>query len=112
MASERDGKIHSHFNQLGTKTGRFSCTEPNLQQIPARNLEVRMMFSADDEIRDEVCIDNLYKVKFYDELEIAENTWKRADNLIAGDKLFTSENNYDIISKIDKVDDDIIIYVQ
>ncbi|MBQ6631025.1 MAG: hypothetical protein IJH55_02685 [Romboutsia sp.] len=46
LASERDGKIHSNFNQLGTDTGRFSCTEPNLQQIPARNLEVRMMFCA------------------------------------------------------------------
>ena len=47
LASQRDGKIHSNFNQMGTKTGRFSCTEPNLQQIPARNLEVRMMFCAD-----------------------------------------------------------------
>lgn len=47
LKSSRDGKIHSNFNQMGTKTGRFSCTEPNLQQIPARNLEVRMMFCAD-----------------------------------------------------------------
>ena len=47
LASPRDGKIHSNFNQMGTKTGRFSCTDPNLQQIPARNLEVRMMFCAD-----------------------------------------------------------------
>lgn len=47
LASEKDGKIHSNFNQMGTKTGRFSCTNPNLQQIPARNLEVRMMFCAD-----------------------------------------------------------------
>lgn len=47
LASEKDGKIHSSFNQMGTKTGRFSCTNPNLQQIPAKNLEVRMMFSAD-----------------------------------------------------------------
>lgn len=46
LASEKDGKIHSSFNQMGTKTGRFSCTNPNLQQIPAKNLEVRMMFSA------------------------------------------------------------------
>lgn len=47
LASEKDGKIHSNFNQMGTKTGRFSCTEPNLQQIPSKNLEVRMMFCAD-----------------------------------------------------------------
>lgn len=47
LASKKDGKIHSNFNQLGTDTGRFSCTNPNLQQIPARNVEVRMMFCAD-----------------------------------------------------------------
>ena len=44
--SVRDNRLHSHFNQLGTDTGRFSSTEPNLQQIPSRNKEVRMMFCA------------------------------------------------------------------
>jgi len=31
-------RIHPEFNQLGTATGRFSCNNPNLQQIP-RNSE-------------------------------------------------------------------------
>lgn len=31
-----DGKLHAVFNSIGTKTGRFSCKEPNLQQIPSR----------------------------------------------------------------------------
>ena len=44
--NKKDGRLHSHFNQLGTDTGRFSSTEPNLQQIPSRNKEVRMMFCA------------------------------------------------------------------
>lgn len=48
MRSERDNKIHSNFKQLGTDTGRFSCSNPNLQQIPSSNKEIRMMFKASD----------------------------------------------------------------
>jgi DNA polymerase I-like protein with 3'-5' exonuclease and polymerase domains len=43
---ENKGRIHCEFNQLrsddaGTVTGRFSSSNPNLQQIPARDPELK-----------------------------------------------------------------------
>ncbi len=33
------GRLHPDFNQMGTATGRFSCKDPNLQQIPRNSKE-------------------------------------------------------------------------
>lgn len=42
-----DGRIHGSYRQMGTDTGRLSCAEPNLQQIP-RAAEFRRLFRADE----------------------------------------------------------------
>jgi DNA polymerase-1 len=34
---EADGRIRPSFNQMGAATGRFSCSNPNLQQVPAHS---------------------------------------------------------------------------
>lgn len=42
------GKIHASFNQNGTETGRFSSSDPNLQNIPSHNDDIRQMFKAEE----------------------------------------------------------------
>ncbi len=46
---EEDGRIHTRFNQVETRTGRISSLEPNLQNIPIRTelgREMRKFFVA------------------------------------------------------------------
>ena len=43
-----DGRIHCQFNQYGARTGRFSSENPNMQNIPSHNKEIRQMFKATD----------------------------------------------------------------
>ena len=45
---QSDGRIHCKFNQYGADTGRFSSSDPNLQNIPSHNKEIRQMFKATD----------------------------------------------------------------
>ena len=43
---EKDNRIHCEFNQYGADTGRFSSKNPNLQNIPSHNKDIRKMFVA------------------------------------------------------------------
>lgn len=43
---EDDGKIHCKFHQYGARTGRYSSSDPNLQNIPSKNKDIRPMFTA------------------------------------------------------------------
>lgn len=49
---KQDGRIHPWHNTYGAHTGRFTCKDPNTQQIPARRPEIRHLFQAlsDDRI--------------------------------------------------------------
>jgi DNA polymerase-1 len=52
-----DGKIHPWHNTWGAATGRFTCKDPNTQQIPAKRPEIRHLFLATGPDRILVSID-------------------------------------------------------
>lgn len=61
VVDPKDNRIHTHFQQMVTATGRLSSTDPNLQNIPVRTelgRELRRMFVAPD--KDHVLIDADY----------------------------------------------------
>lgn len=48
VVNPKTKRIHCSFNQYGADTGRFSSSDPNMQNIPSGNHEIRRMFKATD----------------------------------------------------------------
>lgn len=46
VINPKTGRIHCSFHQYGAATGRFSSSDPNMQNIPSHNKEIRKMFRA------------------------------------------------------------------
>lgn len=103
-----DGRIHCKFNQYGADTGRFSSSEPNLQNIPSHNKEIRQMFVASN---DEIYVEesnNSFAVDRYSEV-MTPGGWVYADTVTIGDALIVVEDGqkFEIsVNKIDTLDDE------
>jgi DNA polymerase I len=47
FVNSKTGRVHASYNQLGAKSGRMSCSNPNVQQQPSKRLpEWRTIFTA------------------------------------------------------------------
>ena len=94
--SKKDGRIHANFNQMGreennVRTGRFSSTSPNCQQLPSHDLTLRMAFKASDKYENyEVCgetvsVPNISEV-------LSASGWKRAKDVNVGNVLIIDDD--------------------
>lgn len=81
---EDDGRVHCRFHQYGTVTSRFSSTNPNMQNIPSKNDEIRKMFIGGTYERDVEQENGVYTFKKSEELETQEG-WKFVELLRIGD---------------------------
>ena len=109
FVNAKDGRVHCSFNQVGTVTGRFSCSEPNLQQIPSKNHEIRLMFKAATRCRDVKEENDCFKVSKLDEICV-NGKWISSKSVKVGDKLETNENEIVSVIDVKESDDCILLY--
>ena len=106
----KDNKLHAKFDQLGAQTGRFSSRDPNLQNIPSKNKEIRMMFRASEE---------QHTYQFEDRVEIAlkeevlsDKGWKPVRDIVVGDSLSITDDGetvFQVVSKVEKLKDSVVL---
>lgn len=99
LINKKTDAIHCSLNPLGKEekgvaTGRFSSSNPNLQQIPSHNKEVRMLFRARiDEHNVESVEDGDYFVIPYTDEVLTDTGWKKVYNLVKNEIIIDKENN-------------------
>lgn len=98
-----DGRIHCKFNQYGAATGRFSSSEPNLQQIPSHNLEIRMLFRGRTLDSQTEVTDNSILVSKYDSI-LSNTSYIPVTSLLVGDPITVEhEDGTVVIEKIKSI---------
>jgi DNA polymerase-1 len=62
--SALDGRIHANYRQVGARTGRMSCSDPNIQNQPRDDLRLRYNICADDGVLVTCDLSNIEMVLF------------------------------------------------
>ena len=73
VLNPKTGRLHCHFNQCGTDTGRFSSSDPNLQNIPSHNKEIRLMFKATTEYNDKELENDSVILNINEDIKMADS---------------------------------------
>ena len=93
-----DNRLHAHFNQYGAATGRFSSSDPNLQNIPSHEKSIRMLFSAATPEHTVEENNNTYTVPYTDEV-LTDKGWVKVKSVTVGD-IICGDDSEDIITNI------------
>lgn len=119
-----DGRIRFHLNSLGTDTGRYSSggkikynengeqitvSGINIQNIPSRNAEIRLLFKATEDTHKVEINEDYYEVPEYDQVETS-NGWIRVKDLKIGD-IVIGEETKDVVKGIIISGSHYLIYV-
>lgn len=88
---ESDGRIHGSFHQYGARTGRFSSSDPNLQNIPSKNKDIRPMFAASVKERFVEEKDSAFDVFATDDV-MTSTGWKIASDVRVNDVLIVDDD--------------------
>ena len=75
-----DSRIHAQFKQIGASTGRFSSSDPNLQNLPSHAADIRHMFRAS------VPMDEIYDCDYEESSEDISVDVPRINHVIVQDR--------------------------
>ena len=95
-------------SMINHNTGRFSSSDPNLQNIPSHNKDIRKMFVASTH-EDIYSQDNAFHLLIEDLVPTVTGD-KNAQDLQVGDVLVDGMERYEI-KQIDKHNNDIMVYI-
>lgn len=103
-----DGRIHATFKPLGTDTGRLSCSDPNMQQIPSHATDIRHQFRATPAMEKiDSCDETEQGIEVtlgtYDTVFMSDGTEKDVIDLQIGDSVILINNNKEVKSVVKSI---------
>lgn len=86
-------RVHASFNQIGADTGRFSSSDPNLQNIPSHNTDIRKMFVATKDEHELSTENDIFEVDNISDV-LTPNGYVNVKDINIGDTICNSTEKY------------------
>ena len=103
-----DNRVHCQFKQIGADTGRMSSADPNMQNIPSKSKDIRLMFRATPGYATEYnCSldEDSISVELYDYERVKTPAGTISVNsLSVGDQVILLNNKLEVIKNVQSMD--------